>query len=116
MIIIWKTSGSLWQYYRNEPALNTSGNIVNDNTKLLQQSKSGFKRTINWNNFQSKVTMQRRNQYLDYSIDPSFQGVNRLFVLSFKDDTRTSYMRHFLLNAKIKTTIFWLMDKTFLVS
>ena len=36
-----------------------------DNTKLLQQLKSGFKSTINWNNCQSKVTMQNRKQYLD---------------------------------------------------
>ena len=36
-----------------------------DNTKLLQQLKSGFKRIINWNEYQSKVTRENRNQYLD---------------------------------------------------
>ena len=41
-------------------------------TKLLQQLKSGFKRTINWNNYQSKVTIQTPKLYLDYLIDPSF--------------------------------------------
>ena len=35
------------------------------NTKLLQQLKSGFKRIINWNEYQSKVTRENRNQYLD---------------------------------------------------
>ena len=49
-----------------------------DNAKLLQQLKSGFKRTINWNKYQSKVSMQAPNPYLNYLIDPSFQGVNRL--------------------------------------
>ena len=29
-----------------------------DNAKLLQQLKPGFKRTINWNKYQSKVTVQ----------------------------------------------------------
>ena len=29
-----------------------------DNRKLLQQLKSGFKRTINWNKHQSKVIIQ----------------------------------------------------------
>ena len=29
-----------------------------DNPKLLQQLKSDFKRTINWNKYQSKVTIQ----------------------------------------------------------
>ena len=62
-----------------------------DNAKLLQQLKSGFKRTINWNKYQSKVTMQAPNQYLDYSIDPSFQKINKLFVLSYKNiNHRTS--------------------------
>ena len=32
-----------------------------DNAELLQQLKSGFKRTINWNKYQSKATIQRRN-------------------------------------------------------
>ena len=43
-----------------------------DNAKLLQQIKSSFKRTINWNKHQSKVSMQVPNPYLDYIIDPSF--------------------------------------------
>ena len=43
------------------------------NAKLLHL-KSGFKRTINWKNLE-------QNQYLDYLIDPSFQGVNRLFFI-----------------------------------
>ena len=29
-----------------------------DNAKLLQRLKSGFKRTINWSKYQSKVTVQ----------------------------------------------------------
>ena len=51
-----------------------------DNLELLQQFKSGFKRTINWDKYQSKVTTQIPNPYLDYLIDSSFQEVNRLFV------------------------------------
>ena len=50
-----------------------------DNAKLLEQLKSGFKRTINWNIYQQKVSTERPYQYLDFLIDPSFQGVNRLF-------------------------------------
>ena len=55
---------------------------TNDTAKLLQQFKSGLKRTINWNTYKSKATTKKQNQYLDYLIDPSFQGVKRLFVLS----------------------------------
>ena len=37
-----------------------------ENAKLLQQLKSGLKRTINWNKYQSKTTTQNAsNQYLD---------------------------------------------------
>ena len=52
-----------------------------DNAKLLEQLKSGFKRKINWNKYEPKVTLVQRNQYLDFLINPSFQGVNRLFVI-----------------------------------
>ena len=44
-----------------------------DNAKLLEQLKSGFKRTINWNKYLSKILTETPNQYLDYLIDPSFQ-------------------------------------------
>ena len=63
-----------------------------DNAKLVEQLKSGFKRTINWNKYQPKISTERQNQYLDYLIVSSFQGVNRLLVLSFEDEAqRTSY-------------------------
>ena len=47
-----------------------------DIAKLLQQLKSSFKITINWNKYQAKVSTEGQNQYLDFLIDPSFQGVN----------------------------------------
>ena len=43
-----------------------------DNAKLLQQLKLGFTRTINWNKYQSKVTIQAPKSFLDYLVDPSF--------------------------------------------
>ena len=44
-----------------------------DNAHLLEQLKSGFKGTIDWNENQSKISTERQDQYLDYLIDPSFQ-------------------------------------------
>ena len=74
-----------------------------DNTKLLQQLKSGFKRTMNWNKYQSTAKLLAQNQYLDQSILPNFQGVNRLFVLSFENDAqRISNKRYDLPNIEIK--------------
>ena len=63
------------------PVVNLS---AQDNEKLLQQLKTVFKRTINWNKYQSEPTIQTQNQCLNHLIDPSFQVVNRLFVLSFE--------------------------------
>ena len=40
--------------------------LTQDNIKLLKQLKSGFNRIINKNKYQSKVTEQARNRYLDY--------------------------------------------------
>ena len=54
---------------------------IQDNAKLLKQLKSGFKRIINWNKYQSKTSVQTQNQYLDHLVDPSYQGANRLFLL-----------------------------------
>ena len=48
-----------------------------ENTKLLQQLKSGFKRVINWNKYLSKPESFRRNANLSYLVEPSFQGINR---------------------------------------
>ena len=52
--------------------------------KLLEKLKSGFKRTIKWNKYQSQMTIQNNNNNLNYLIDPPFTNVNRLFVLSFE--------------------------------
>ena len=50
------------------------------NAKLIEQLKSVFKRTMNWNKYDPKVSVQAPNPYLDFLINPSVQGVNRLFV------------------------------------
>ena len=54
--------------------------------KLLEQLKTGFKRTIKWNKYRSEMTNQTKNNNLNYLIDPTFTKVNRLFVSSFKND------------------------------
>ena len=59
-----------------------------DNTKLLQQLKSGFKRVINWNKYLSKPELLARNPNLNHLVETSFQGINRLFVLGFENDPR----------------------------
>ena len=58
---------------------------------------TGFKRTINWDKYEPKVTVEQQNRYLDFLINPSFQGVNRLFVLVFENTSgRISNIRYYL--------------------
>ena len=74
-----------------------------ENVKPLDQLKWGFERTINWNKYHSKVSIQPRNQYLEYLIDPSFQEVNRLFGMTCENNTHcTSHKEYFLPTITIK--------------
>ena len=74
-----------------------------ENTNFLQQLKSGFKRVINWNKYLSKPELLAQNPNLNHLTEPSFQGVNRLFVLAFEnDDARTSYNEYYLPTVEIK--------------
>ena len=85
-----------------------------DNAKLLQQLKSGFKRTINWNKYESSIKTFAQNRYLNYLINPSFQGVNRIFVLSFENENdRTSHSTYFLPKVKLKDYNIMTDDKNF---
>ena len=62
-----------------------------ENTKFLQQLKSGFKRVINWNKYLSKPELLARNPNLNHLVEQSFQGVNIIFVLAFENyNDRTS--------------------------
>ena len=74
----------------------------NDN-KLLEQLKSGFRRTIKWNKYMSQMSNQNKDNNLNYLIDPKFRNVNRLFVLSFEnEDDRTSYYKYYVPSVEIK--------------
>ena len=59
-----------------------------DNAKLLQQLKLGFKRIINWNKYLSKPELLTQNPNLNHLVEPRFQGINRLFVLAFENDAQ----------------------------
>ena len=44
-----------------------------------------------------QISNQNKNNNLNYLIDPTFSNVNRLFVLSFKnEDGRTSYYKYYV--------------------
>ena len=76
-----------------------------NDTKLLEQLKAGFKRTIKWSKYRSQMTVQPQNNNLNYLIDPTFTNINRLFVLSFprnnNTDSRYSYSNYYVPKVKI---------------
>ena len=74
-----------------------------DNAKVFQQLKSGFKRTINSNKYISKPKLLRQNGNFNHLVQTSFQGIDRFFVLSFKNDAqRTSNKRYYLRKGRSK--------------
>ena len=61
-----------------------------DNVNLKKQINEGFKRPVYWNEYKSKIeTKEANDQTLTrFSLDPSFQVVNRMFVPAFNDTTQ----------------------------
>ena len=79
---------------------------INDNIKVLENIKQGFKRTIFWNKYRSEIAIQPRKNNLDYLINPKFRNIQRLFLLSFKtgnnDPTRDSFDKYYMLLVEMK--------------
>ena len=65
----------------------------------------------------TKVSPERRNQYLDFLIDSSFHRVNRLFGLSFENEKdRKVHTGHYLPRVEIKDDNVMIDGKTFWIS
>ena len=63
---------------------------------------------------QTKVSTEGLNQYLDFLIDPSFQRVNRLFVLLFENEVdRKVHTGYYLPKVEIKDYIVMIDTKNF---
>ena len=74
----------------------------NDN-KLLEQLKTGIKRTIKWNKYRFEKSNQTKNNSLNYLIDPTFTNLNRLFVLSYENEAnKTSFSKYYVPKIEIK--------------
>ena len=76
-----------------------------DNVNLAKQLNEGFKRSVYWNEYKSKIETKTadNSNVVRFSLDASFQGVNRLFVLAFentengnKKAERDSHRKYFL--------------------
>ena len=81
--------------------------------KLLEQLRTGFKRTIKWSKYRSKMTDQTKNN-LNYLIDPTFTKINRLFVLSFENENdETSFSKYYVPNVHRKDFNVLISGKSF---
>ena len=76
-----------------------------DNENLTKQLDKGFKISVYWNEYKSKIETKNlyANNVTRFPLDASFQGVNRLFVLAFdntengnKKVERDSHRKYFL--------------------
>ena len=56
-----------------------------DNENLTKQLDKGFKISVYWNEYKSKIKTKtvHDNNVIRFPLGSSFQGVNRLFVLAF---------------------------------
>ena len=76
------------------------------NVSLTKQLIEGFKRSVYWNEYKSKIetkTEDNNNNVTRFLLDALFQGVNRLFVLAFDNTNngdnkfeRDSHRKYFL--------------------
>ena len=57
----------------------------NNNKDFIEQQNKGFQRSIYWNEYKTKEKNEDGNanaiKYIN--LDPSFQGVNRLFIVAY---------------------------------
>ena len=66
---------------------------IDDNTKLTNLLRKGFKRSVYWNKYKvipNKIYNQ--NNYIRELLDSSYQGVKRLFILAY-DNTGNNPVR-----------------------
>ena len=58
-----------------------------DNKDFIEQQNKGFQRSIYWNVYKTKelaIEDADANNFKYIALNPSFQGVNRLFVMAYK--------------------------------
>ena len=81
-----------------------------ENIKLTKRLSKGFKRSVFWNEYKSKIKTKDvdNNNLKRILLDSSFQGVNRLFVLAYENTEngnnrveRNSHQKYFLPRANL---------------
>ena len=72
---------------------------------------------MTWNKYLAKPELLAQSASLNHLIEPSFQGINRLFILAFKnDDQRISNKRYYIPNVETKDYNVMIDGKNFLIN
>ena len=73
-----------------------------DNKDFIEQQNKGFQRSIYWNEYKTKEINENAdaNVFKYINLDPSFQGVNRLFIMAYNrvdgQPTRNGQQKYYL--------------------
>ena len=71
--------------------------------KLYEELKTGITIDFTWNKYRPQVINQPATNNLNYLIDPTFNNVNRLFVLAFEnEEDRSTFEKYYMPTIKIK--------------
>ena len=71
--------------------------------QLYKDLKTGISIDFTWNKYRSQVINQTATNNLNFLIDPTFNNVNRLFVLAFpNDEDRRSFSKYYTQTVEIK--------------
>ena len=83
-----------------------------DNKNVIEQQNKGFQRSIYWNELKTKEKNETVNDdnpatvVRDITLDPSFQGVNRLFAMTYNSEngqpTRNDQQKYYLPRIDLK--------------
>ena len=81
-----------------------------DNNDFIEQQNKGFQRSIYWNEYKTKEQTENAdaNVFKYINLDPSFQGVNRLFVMAYNNTendnqaTRNDQQKYYLPRIDLK--------------
>ena len=71
--------------------------------QLYKDLKTGISIDFTWNKYRSQVINQTATNNLNFLTDPTFNNVNRLFVLAFpNDEDRRSFSKYYTQTVEIK--------------
>ena len=92
-----------------------------DNKDFIEQQNKGFQRSIYWNEYKTKEKDEdgNANVFKYINLDPSFQGVNRLFIMAYSrvggQSNRNYQRKYYLPRIDIKNIMLLLMEEIFMI-